>query len=508
MKDFFGYIRISDVKQKAGVSRQMQKKANQTYANRYRIRITRWFVETATAAKKGRKSFNEMLRLLQKGKADGVVIHKVDRSARNLRDWVDLTDLLDQDIDIYFSNESFDLRTRGGRLAADMQAVVASDFIRNLREEVRKGIRGRLEQGFYPRPAPLGYLNMGKKKRKKIDPIQGPRVREAAELYDTGRYSLQTLSEEMWRRGLRSKTGRKVTVRQLSLLFRNPFPIGLIYMKSSGETFKGNHEPLYGKGLYDRIQRRLDGKARRADTKHQFPFRRMLRCSHCGYSLIGERQKGHVYYRCHTRGCPTSGIREEVIEDEFLQALKPLQFTKREDDYFREKILQLRAEWTDNCKARIRATELNLAQLEARLGRLTDALIDGTIGKEVFDARNKTLLMDKEGLEEKLVEMREEATSTPDELEEFLERARTAYSSYKEAEAEEKRDLLESVTSNQEITGKNVSVKLLSGFSDIANRCQMSCGAPERGTPRTLDALIQQIIRVLEQRESGVILTG
>jgi hypothetical protein len=41
---------------------------------------------------------------------------------------------------VHFANDSLDLNTRGGRLSADIQAVVAADYIRNLREEAKKGI--------------------------------------------------------------------------------------------------------------------------------------------------------------------------------------------------------------------------------------------------------------------------------------------------------------------------------------------------------------------------------
>src|SRR5262249_46081806 len=149
--------------------------------------------------------FSQMLKLLQEGKAHGVIIHKIDRSARNLRDWADLGELIDRDIDVHFANESLDLKTRGGRLSADIQAVVAADYIRNLREEARKGFYGRLKQGRCPMPAPLGYLDRGKG-LKTIDPVKGPLVRKAFELYSTGRYSLINLATEMRRLGLSSRT--------------------------------------------------------------------------------------------------------------------------------------------------------------------------------------------------------------------------------------------------------------------------------------------------------------
>jgi DNA invertase Pin-like site-specific DNA recombinase len=108
--------------------------------------------------------------MLKQIRQDGMVIHKIDRSARNLKDWADLGDLIDQGIELHFVNESIDLHSRGGRLSADIQAVVASDYIRNLREETRKGFYGRLKQGFFPLPAPLGYLDKGKGKNKELDP--------------------------------------------------------------------------------------------------------------------------------------------------------------------------------------------------------------------------------------------------------------------------------------------------------------------------------------------------
>src|SRR5439155_7335980 len=213
MKQLFGYTRVSTAKQgEHGVSLQEQHDAIVGCAQRNALEITGWFEERETAAKRGRPVFNQMLRLLRQGKADGVVIHKIDRSARNLKDWADLGELIDQGIEVHFANESLDLHSRGGRLSADIQAVVAADYIRNLREETRKGFYGRIKQGLYPLPAPLGYLDMGKAKRKEPDPAKAPLVRKAFELYATARYNLHGLVEEMYRLGLRNRNGGKVTL--------------------------------------------------------------------------------------------------------------------------------------------------------------------------------------------------------------------------------------------------------------------------------------------------------
>src|SRR5262245_59273972 len=125
MKNYFGYIRVSTAKQgEHGVSLQEQRDAIRRYAERNRLEVASWFEERQTAAKGGRPVFTKMLRLLKQGKAGGLIIHKIDRSARNLRDWADLGQLIDEGIEIHFANESLDLHSRGGRLSADIQAVV------------------------------------------------------------------------------------------------------------------------------------------------------------------------------------------------------------------------------------------------------------------------------------------------------------------------------------------------------------------------------------------------
>src|SRR5580704_14649336 len=121
MNQYFGYIRVSTTKQgEHGVSLQQQREAIERYAQRNNCEVIQWFEEQETAAKRGRPLFGQMIRLLRRGRARGVIIHKIDRSARNLRDWADLGELIDQGVEVCFANESLDLNSRGGRLSADI----------------------------------------------------------------------------------------------------------------------------------------------------------------------------------------------------------------------------------------------------------------------------------------------------------------------------------------------------------------------------------------------------
>lgn len=500
MKPFFGYIRVSTVKQGTkGVSLQEQRDSILRYASRNGLEIISWFEETETAAKQGRPTFAKMMKLLRQEKARGVVLHKIDRGARNLKDWADIAALIDVGIEVHFANESLDMNSRGGRLSADIQAVVAADYIRNLREETLKGFYGRIKQGVYPLPAPIGYLDRGSGKPKEPDPMKAPLIKKAFELYATGRYSLDTLGAELARLGLRNKRGKIVSPSRLADIIHNPFYIGIIRLKRSRQTFPGAHAPLIPKSLFDRVQIILSGKSNTKIQKHNFLFRRLIRCKKCGHTLIGERQKGHHYYRCQTKDCPATGIREEVIDTEIQRQLVPLCFTDEERAYFQVKLAQLKINWASQQEDFGKTLTLQMNQLKDRLNRLTDAFLDGAIDRTVFEQRKTALLMDLKGLEENLANLNDRTKAGPDHLSEFLELAGNAWLSYTVGILEEKRDLLKIATSNREMNDKNVVIEPSVPFYEVANRFKLSNSGPKRDIPRIWDRLLDRLTQLAKQ---------
>jgi len=206
-----------------GVSLVEQRDAIRQFAERHGLVIDRWFEEVASSSSQGRRLFQEMMRRLAGGEAHGLIVHKIDRSARNLRDWADLGELIDQGIDVRFAHEDLCLAARGGRLAADIQAVIAADYVRNLSEEVRKGFYGRLKQGLYPLPAPLGYVDRGSGRTKTVHPRLAPIVVEAFRLYATGDFSIRQLRERLYEHGMVNRRRHMLSPTAMSNLLRNPF---------------------------------------------------------------------------------------------------------------------------------------------------------------------------------------------------------------------------------------------------------------------------------------------
>ena len=500
MKRYFGYVRVSTPRQGEGVSPDEQRRLISQYALKHQIEIIAWFEEHRTAAKRGRQIFDRMLCELGEGRAEGVIVHKLDRSIRNLPDWARLNDLFDCGVDVRFVHEGLDLNSRAGRLTADILAVVASDFIRNNRDETLKGFYGRLNQGLYPLPAPIGYLDNGKGQPKTPDPKTAPLVREMFDRYASGRYTLATLRAEMTRLGFGSRRGRALSRNAYSRILSDPFYIGVIKIRRRGETFPGIHQPLVAKRIFDRVQSILSGRYHVKVRKHDLPFRRLIRCVRCGRCLYGEPQKGHVYYRCQSPGCRGTSFRQDVIE---ARLAEPYALIRLDDEEMRDLRDIAREDQGDEVRAeaervdRLRAT-LNL--LNERLTRLTDLLVDGTLDKEVFDVRKERLLIERRELLDAIE--RPEYRFQSDALLENLERGNSAYLQLRSLDPAEIREVVEQTISNLGADGKELGITLRFPFDRIAAKRISRSGAPHGAASRTGSDNCDPSIRGANQLET------
>jgi hypothetical protein len=117
------------------------------------------------------------------------------------------------------------------------------------------------------------------------------------ELYATGNYTLERLTDTMNSLGFATQMGNNLRISKCQQILTNPFYYGLL--SYWGEHFEGKHEPIIPKKLFDRVQivMRQRGKPQSKNTKY-FVFKGLMRCGVCGASITAEIQKGHHYYHC------------------------------------------------------------------------------------------------------------------------------------------------------------------------------------------------------------------
>ena len=134
----------------------------------------------------------------------------------------------------------------------------------------------------------------------------------------------------------------------------------------------------------------------------------------------------------------------------------------------------------------MQALNLQLDQLNSRLSKLADAYIDGVFDRDTYLQKKSDLLMELAAIKEKQDSLNQDQSKILERVKNFLELANGAYSSYKLANEEERRDFAKIVSSNFTVREKNVSIKLNYPFQIILERPSITSGSPQRGVPRTL----------------------
>ena len=206
-----------------------------------------------------------LARIAEDRDVDAVVVHKIDRLARNMEDHVAIRALLRRKgVGLVSVTENVE-ETASGRLVEGIHALMAEFYSANLAAEIKKGLSEKAKQGGFPHGAPLGYQNLreviaGHQVARIVpDPERAPLITLAFEHYATGEWTLQRLAQELAHKGLtgrarRDRTPKAITWQGLAKLLCNPTYVGIV--EWNGVQHPGTHEPLVVKveELYQRIE--------------------------------------------------------------------------------------------------------------------------------------------------------------------------------------------------------------------------------------------------------------
>ena len=170
MNKFFLYARKStDEPDRQILSIEAQIDELKEFATREQLEIVETFIESQTAKEPGRPIFNNMLSLIEKGKASGILAWHPDRLARNSIDGGKIIYLCDlgKIKELKFPTFWFDA-TPQGKFMLNIAFGQSKYYVDNLSENVKRGLRQKVRRGEQSGQAPTGYLN--DKLNKKIIP--------------------------------------------------------------------------------------------------------------------------------------------------------------------------------------------------------------------------------------------------------------------------------------------------------------------------------------------------
>lgn len=183
------YARVSTDKQaRKELSIPAQIVAMKEYAKRNGWKVVGHFVDEGESAKTADRP--ELKRLIQHCKeeknVDIVLVHKIDRLARNLIDYATIKAILKQKgIKLVSVSEPFDDNPIG-HLLENIIASISEWYSANLGEEIKKANLAKLKRGEWPHKPPFGYKSIkgpNGRVRHLPDSKTAPLVRQAFELF-------------------------------------------------------------------------------------------------------------------------------------------------------------------------------------------------------------------------------------------------------------------------------------------------------------------------------------
>ena len=336
MRTAVSYARFSSDRQHES-SIEAQRDAIAAYAKARDIQIVREYADRGISGRTDqRPEFQQLVSDLKKHPVDLVLVHKLDRFARDRYDAA-----------IY----SRAIRQRGARLIAVAQDYgdgpesvileallqgMAEYYSLNLATEVIKGIKVKIRKGLHAcGPAPFGYrLESG---RLIVNPLEAHYIALAYQSATTGMPRRKELLREMEQAGIRSRRGNLMKSSDISRMLRNPVYKGTFQASAGDENVRidDNHPAIVSPELWEEANHNMEKRVTAGHREAAAPYllTGICICAQCGRHLTGDQTsvrdkngKIHRYrrYRCRTAGCKKPTIDADYLENLVIEYIRKL----------------------------------------------------------------------------------------------------------------------------------------------------------------------------------------
>jgi site-specific DNA recombinase len=433
-------------------------------ASREGIDIVEELVESQTAKRPGRPVFNEMLQRIEKGEATGILAWHPDRLARNSIDGGKIIHLVDTSVikELKFYSHWFE-PTPQGKFMLAIAFGQSKYYVDNLSENIRRGQRQKARSGIWPQWAPLGYINNPAAKGIIPDPDRAAYIHKAYELYATGNYTLDELTERVNQLGMTSRVSKQPLFRtQYYRLLQNPIYCGLF--RFGGELYEGIHARIVTKELFDVVQDvlRQRSKAKEEELK-PFLYRGMFRCGECGCFITTETQKGNNYLRCTKRvkkDCSQAFLREDRLQPQITQTLKRVTISDEAADWMLGALAEEQRQASDAHAEQLRTLAAKEHQCNTKLERLLSLHLEESLTADEYREAKARVLHQKLNMTEQRIASEHAELVWFEPLIKFIKaQQRSHFMATYDGKIQKERDFLKTTGSNLIIQDKALRVE-------------------------------------------------
>jgi site-specific DNA recombinase len=397
------YCRVSTEEQaEQGYSLDTQEKLCRDFAERSGLQVAGVYRdEGKSGTTLDRPALQDLLAKCTGGAStvSAIIVQETDRLARNTHDHLTIRALLQKaGVKLFSVAQPMLDDSPEGKMIDTILASV-NQFQSDISgRKVRKALQEKFDQGWWPTCAPVGYVNVpvgepgdGQRVRKVIqnDPATWHLLQEGFRHYLTGDYSADELRELLHRRGMRSKTGKKLPHSVMVRILQSPFYAGLMVWK--GQRRMGRHEAMISLPEHERILDiiRAHNRGASRNRKHDFLLRGFAFCNLCDHRYTAEVHvaKHKSYYHCNNRRAHSNrrqNVEVSDLERQVADQFKTIQFGRR----FVEEILKtLKAASTrqrHDLSIKKQAVLNRQKAIEAKRDRAEEKLLAGVLSDEAF----------------------------------------------------------------------------------------------------------------------------
>ena len=443
------YIRVSTREQaqrggsEEGFSLPAQREANKRKAQSMGALVVKEFADRGESARSAnRPELQKMLAYLKEdGGIDYVIVHKLDRLARNRADDVEINRAFEEaGVRLVSTSENID-QTPGGMLLHGIMSSIAEFYSRNLANEVIKGMGEKARNGGTLGKAPLGYLNVrardenGREIRTiALDEERAPLIRLAFSEYATGNWTVSQLAKHLNTLGLSipptpRRCAKPITATRLHEILRHPYYKGIVTFQ--GVEYAGKHEPLVDSQTWQTVQTIL--AARRYGERqriHNHFLKSTVVCGQCGARLSvqnAKNSKGTIYpyfvcaRRCRLHDCAFTAVLIDVVEDRMVDLYQTIQLSAADrtqiEHYLHDELSQIEG---DKAKA-VRSLTTRRTNIEDKRRRLLHAHYEGAIPLDLLKEEQAKLSTELGQIERQLAAYQADAAEVRQHLTQALD---------------------------------------------------------------------------------------
>lgn len=325
------YIRVSTEEQvKEGYSISAQREKLKAFCLAQDWDDFKFYVEEGLSGKTTKRpKLNELFKHIEQGSIKTLLVYRLDRLTRSVRDLHKLLDELEKyGCRFKSATEVYDTSTAMGRMFITIVASIAQWESENLGERVRMGQIEKARQGEWAAQAPYGFKKV--EKRLVQDPERIAVLKDIIDKIESG-YSFRKLANYLTLKQVKNVRSSQWHVGSLLTLLSNPALYGA--MRWRDEVIEGTHEGIMTKKEFQKLQALISSRQnqKKRDVKSVFIFQMKIKCPTCGSHLTSERSVYHRKkdktqiennaYRCQV--CALKGITPFRVPEKFvIRALK------------------------------------------------------------------------------------------------------------------------------------------------------------------------------------------